>query len=170
MKSNSLKIKILVVLTAVLGLIPGCPSRKNSPKDAGPKWEQRVRVVARQFVWEITQAGPDGRLDTADDIRAVNEITLPENSRVTFELQSRDVVHGFWVPRLGIRQTLIPGATLRKEVVVGEPGQFKLACSELCGAWHAKMWGWVRVLPEKDFRDWQASKATGGKKGYQGKL
>jgi len=72
-----------------------------------------------------------------------------------FYLKSKDVIHGFWIPRLGLRQTLVPGATLEKEVAVRKRGQYKIACSELCGLGHAKMVGWLVALESEDYERWQ---------------
>jgi cytochrome c oxidase subunit 2 len=60
------------------------------------------------------------------------------------------VVHGFWVPSLGIRETLIPGVTSQKQILLENAGRYKIACSEMCGAGHAKMTGWIHVLPKKE--------------------
>jgi heme/copper-type cytochrome/quinol oxidase subunit 2 len=132
----------------------GCVGEKRISEDLAGLVPQQVRVAGRQFAWDIVHAGPDGRLDTADDIAAENEITLMAGSRVDFEFISKDVIHGFWVPSLDVRQVMIPGARLKQQLIFTKPGRFKIACSELCGVGHAKMAGWVRVLPEAEYQEW----------------
>ncbi len=109
---------------------------------------QEVRVSARQFAWEFTQAGPDGLWDTTDDIRSGNRLVTRAPARVKMVLESRDVIHGFWVPDLKIRQTLVPGGKIIKEWVVTQTGQHRIACAELCGLEHSKMVGVWDVIDE----------------------
>jgi len=137
----------LLCLPACFGGGASSPQIQNLPL-------QTVRVEGRQFAWDITQAGPDGLLDTADDRKLINRIVVPAGSRVALELSSRDVLHGFWIPRLGLRQTLIPRATLKKEVAVSRPGNYKIACSEICGNGHAQMVGWLTALSPEDYNNW----------------
>ena len=113
-----------------------------------------MRVEGRMFAWDVTQAGPDGLLDTPDDIRAENRIVLPVGTRLKLSLRSQDVLHGFFVPRLGVRHTLPPGVTLEKELILTKPGNIRFACSEVCGTGHGKMMGYLIVLPREEYGRW----------------
>jgi cytochrome c oxidase subunit 2 len=106
------------------------------------------------FVWEITQAGADELFDTPDDIHSQNQIVLPVGTRLKLSLRSQDVLHGFFVPRLGVRQSLPPGVTFEKELILTQPGQHRFACSEVCGAGHGKMMGYLIVLPREEYGRW----------------
>ena len=136
----------VAILIALIPLISAC----GSPSHSGPAVEslpvQEIRVSARQFAWEFSQAGPDGLWDTADDIKSGNHLVTQAPARVRMILESHDVIHGFWVPDLKIRQTLVPGVRLVKEWTVTQVGQHRVACAELCGLEHAKMVGIWEVV------------------------
>jgi len=53
-----------------------------------PPADEPVRIIAQQWAWTFVHAGSDGRLDTADDIRTVNELNLQVNRLYHFELHS----------------------------------------------------------------------------------
>jgi cytochrome c oxidase subunit 2 len=111
-----------------------------------PPGPVHARVVASQFDWHFLYPGPDGRLDTLDDLEAPYELVVPQGEPVVLELVSRDVIHSFFVPRLRLKQDVVPG--LRPEVwfEARETGELDLVCAELCGWGHYKMAGRVRVL------------------------
>ncbi|HEX2079734.1 MAG TPA: cytochrome c oxidase subunit II, partial [Longimicrobium sp.] len=94
-----------------------------------------VRVTGHQWWWEVQYLDPayDRRVTTA------NEIHLPVGRRVRLEVQSRDVIHSFWVPSLHGKLDLIPGYTGTTYVRADEPGVFMGRCAEYCGLQHARM-------------------------------
>ena len=51
-----------------------------------------VRVVGEQFTWTFHYRGEDGKEISS------NQLYLPENTPVYFTVQSKDVIHDFWVP------------------------------------------------------------------------
>jgi cytochrome c oxidase subunit 2 len=68
-----------------------------------------ARVIGRRFEWRIIHAGPDGKLDTADDVILTNELHLPPGKRVWIEVRSEDVIHSFFLPQFRIKQDTVPG-------------------------------------------------------------
>jgi cytochrome c oxidase subunit II len=72
-----------------------------------------VRVIAQQWAWTFVHAGPDGVLDTADDIRTVEDMHVQVNRVYHFELHSRDVVHSFSVPVFRLKQDAVPGRSIQ---------------------------------------------------------
>jgi cytochrome c oxidase subunit II len=110
-----------------------------------PPAEERVRIVAQQWAWTFVHAGPDGQLDTGDDIRTVNELNLQVNRLYHYELNSRDVLHSFSVPAFRLKQDAVPGRAIVgwfRPTIVGE---FDLQCAEICGIGHGLMPGRVRI-------------------------
>src|SRR5579871_2929055 len=63
----------------------------NRVKIETPENAEPIRIVAQQWAWTFVQAGPDGKLDTADDIRTVEDLNLQVGRTYRFELHSRDV-------------------------------------------------------------------------------
>jgi heme/copper-type cytochrome/quinol oxidase subunit 2 len=64
------------------------------------------------MAWTFVHAGPDGQLDTADDIRTVDSLNLQLNRRYHYELHSRDVLHSFSVPAFRLKQDAVPGRAI----------------------------------------------------------
>jgi cytochrome c oxidase subunit 2 len=120
-----------------------------------PPADERVRIIAQQWAWTFVHAGPDGQLDTADDIRTVNELNLQVNRLYHYELQSKDVLHSFSVPAFRLKQDAVPG-----RVIVGwfrptVTGEFDLQCAEICGIGHGLMPGRVRIQSAAAQAAWQ---------------
>ena len=67
-------------------------------KQTMPPKDDAIRVIGQQWSWAFTHSGPDGKLDTEDDIKTVNDLHVEVNKVYHFELQSRDVLHNFAVP------------------------------------------------------------------------
>ncbi|WP_254524268.1 cytochrome c oxidase subunit II [Natrinema caseinilyticum] len=80
-----------------------------------------------------------------------NPIEIPANSKVTFHVTSRDVIHGFEVPGTNINSMAIPGQVAQLTVVFDEPGDYGLICTEYCGDFHHQMEGEIVVVPEDEF-------------------
>jgi cytochrome c oxidase subunit 2 len=74
--------------------------------------------------------------------------------RVYLDLQSADVVHSFWVPRLAGKTDLIPGKTNHMWFETHEQGTFYGQCAEYCGTEHAGMLLRVIVDSPQDFDRW----------------
>jgi cytochrome c oxidase subunit 2 len=80
-------------------------------------------------------------------------IVVPENSRVTLYVTSRDVIHGFEVVGTNANAMVVPGEVSEITVEVGEPQEYGLLCNEYCGAGHHVMEGSVRVVSDSEYED-----------------
>ena len=69
-------------------------------------------MVAQQWAWSFVHPGPDGQLDTADDIKTVDELHVKVDTLYHFKLESRDVLHSFSVPVFRLKQDVIPGRVI----------------------------------------------------------
>ena len=145
---------LLLWMTLLIGVSALAACSSDTVADDQPLVDREIRVEGRMFAWNVTQAGPDGKLDTSDDIKLVNNIVIPVGSRIKFKLSSKDVLHGFFVPRLGIRTTVIPGRAIEKEAVAVKEGRFPMACSQVCGPGHGQMLGWIHVVPQAQYESW----------------
>lgn len=126
-----------------------------APADAIP-----MRVVAKQFEWNVTYPGRDGRLDTDDDFVVRNQLHMPVDRAVRIELGSEDVIHSFFLPDFRVKQDAVPGMVIPVWFEANRAGQYPWACAELCGLGHYRMRASVTVHEAGEFERWQASEAT----------
>ena len=117
----------------------------NDVKINLPPAEERVRIIAQQWAWTFVHAGPDGVLDTADDIRTVNVLNLQVNRLYHFELHSRDTLHSFSVPAFRLKQDAVPGRAIVGWFRPTATGEFDIQCAEICGIGHGLMAARVRI-------------------------
>ncbi|MDP5275331.1 cytochrome c oxidase subunit II [Chengkuizengella axinellae] len=107
----------------------------------------QVKATGHQFWWEFEY--PDLGIYTAQDL------VLPVNQRVQFELTSSDVIHSFWIPAMGGKMDTNPGMINKLYLdTPAEPGVLKGKCAEFCGESHALMDFKVIVLSEEDYNAW----------------
>jgi len=125
-----------------------------------PPHEVLVRVTARQFAWTFTYAGVDGKLDTADDFQSTTEMHVPEGKVVRFALESKDVLHSFWIPVLRLKQDAVPGRTINGWFQATQTGDYEIGCAEICGGLHTNMRATMRVESPEDFDRWAATNAA----------
>lgn len=115
-----------------------------------------VTVIGRQWWWEYRYEYYNGaRLDlvTANELHVpASEDGRPRNVRLA--LESADVCHSFWVPRLAGKTDLIPGRTNQTWFRTSESRVFLGQCAEYCGAQHAHMLLRVVVDTPDDFERW----------------
>jgi len=123
-------------------------------KEQGPPGDFFYKVTAKQFNWEITYPGPDGKLGTKDDVTVENEFHVPVNKVIRIGLESKDVIHSFFVPNMRLKQDAVPGRTIEVWFQVTEPGQYEIPCAELCGFGHSGMKGNLTVQSQEDYDKW----------------
>src|SRR3546814_2360781 len=77
-----------------------------------------------------------------------NELHIPVGEPVTLELESADVIHSFWIPRLSGKLDMIPGRRNVMRIQADKPGVYAGQCAEYCGGPHALM-GFVVIAHQR---------------------
>lgn len=114
-----------------------------------------IKVIGHQWWWEIKyDSGVNQWVTTA------NELRIPVGRSVTIALETRDVIHSFWVPQLHGKVDLIPGRTNYIHLQADSVGMFHGRCAEYCGAQHTHMEFLVEALPEDEYQAWLAHEAS----------
>jgi cytochrome c oxidase subunit II len=86
-------------------------------------------------------------------------LVIPSGKPINIVLNSRDVIHSFYVPFFRLYQDAVPGRTISWVwFKVERPGNFELACSQLCGTGHYNMKAPIRVVPPEEYDKWYAGK------------
>jgi cytochrome c oxidase subunit II len=106
-----------------------------------------VKVVGQQYVWRYDYPG-------RETLFSYYEMVVPTNTTVTLDITSSDVVHSWWIPKLGGKADAVPGLVNESWFKISKPGTYEGQCAELCGAGHADMRAEVRALPPAEFEAW----------------
>ncbi|MEX2207532.1 MAG: cytochrome C oxidase subunit II [Myxococcota bacterium] len=127
-----------------------------------PPSDETVRIVAQQWAWSFVHAGADGRLDTPDDIKTVDDLHLQVGKTYTYKLESRDVLHSFSIPVFRLKQDAIPGRVVTGWFKAIATGEHDIQCAEICGIGHALMPARVLIETPEAHAAWIASKGASG--------
>jgi cytochrome c oxidase subunit 2 len=110
-----------------------------------------VTLIGRQWWWEIRY--PKLGVVTANEIHVpVSDSTVRRPTWLT--LESADVSHSFWIPRLAGKTDVIPNRTNRTWVEPFATGTYLGQCAEYCGTQHAHMLLRVVVETPEQFTHW----------------
>lgn len=126
-----------------------------------PAAEQTVRIVGQQWAWSFVHPGPDGRLDTEDDIKTVDELHVQVNTRYHFKLVSRDVLHSFSVPVFRLKQDAVPGRVITGWFEPTKTGTYDIQCTEICGLGHGLMPARILIETPDQHAAWMAGHSAG---------
>lgn len=141
-----------------------------------------VRVVGEQFAWNVHYPGADnifGKTDVKlvtssnplgidpsdphakDDIATLNQLHLQVNRPVIVRITSKDVIHGFGLPYMRVKQDATPGMEVPVHFTPvktsGKDDLWEIACAQLCGLGHYRMKGQYHVHTKQDFDAWMAT-------------
>jgi cytochrome c oxidase subunit 2 len=116
-----------------------------------------VRIVGQQWAWSFVHPGADGKLDTPDDIKTVDDLHIVANKPYIYELVARDVLHDFSVPVFRLKQDAIPGRTIRGWFQATDTGVHDIQCAEICGIGHGIMLGRIHITTEEQHAAWIAA-------------
>jgi len=104
----------------------------------------RVEAEARQWKWTFRYPGYGG-------IATEGVLHLPAGVPVDVAVNSLDVIHSFWIPRLAGKIDAVPGHTNHLRIEAAVPGRYQGLCNEFCGSGHSGMRFDVIVHPAADF-------------------
>jgi cytochrome c oxidase subunit 2 len=136
---------------------------EKAPALAAGQKERVVRVFGEQFAWTFAYNEGGKRFRSA-------QLYLPANESVRFDVQSKDVIHDFWVPDFRMKIDAVPGITTSYRVTpkTSAIGDHQIVCAELCGLGHAFMRQTAHVMSRADFAAWVRKAGGGGAAGGGG--
>ena len=108
-----------------------------------------VQVIGQQ--WKFTYRYPTfGGFES-------NQLILPVDTTIAFNVTSLDVIHSFWAYQLGVKADANPQVNNVAYTETKHVGNFTVRCSELCGIWHGAMYNYGKVVSQSDFMNWATS-------------
>jgi cytochrome c oxidase subunit 2 len=116
-----------------------------------------IGVIGQQFQWKFTYPlppDPDPNVTAAmrDKIKTymiTSELHLPVGRPVRVDIESRDVIHGFFIPEFRIKQDAIPGRVSYAYFTPTATGEWAVECTVLCGVGHGNMSQINRVIVQE---------------------
>ena len=120
---------------------------EKAPADAPT--EMHVKVTGQQFAWHFDYPAAKGRPVVSSD-----QLYVPKGRSIRFDVQSKDVLHDFWVPAWRMKIDAVPGITTGYRVTPTKLGDYPVVCAELCGLGHAFMRSTVHVVSQAQFDSW----------------
>jgi heme/copper-type cytochrome/quinol oxidase subunit 2 len=105
----------------------------------------QVRVTGHDYQWRIRYAGPDGLLDSDDDLLNARNLFLPAHAQIHLELCSDDFAYTFCLPNQDLMEVAVPGLPFAIEFQTDDPGTHELLGSQMCGYIHPLLIGRVEV-------------------------
>ena len=139
----------------------------QEPEDA-----LNVRVVGQQWWWsydydldgddvhpddDVNSEGIEAPEEYQTDIVTASELVIPVDTPVYLDIESRDVIHSYWIPALNGKMDAVPGRTHHLTLEADEPGTYVGQCTEYCGLSHAYMRQTVVALEQEDYDAWVES-------------
>jgi cytochrome c oxidase subunit 2 len=128
-----------------------------------------IQVIGKQWSWDFNYLD-DGVYDTGQHLldvggqtaedeldstpgtsQEVPTLYLPVDESVEFTLDSRDVIHSFWIPAFLYKLDMIPGRTNTFQVTPTREGTYAGKCAELCGEFHSGMLFNVKVVDRAEY-------------------
>jgi cytochrome c oxidase subunit 2 len=105
-----------------------------------------IQVIGQQ--WKFTYRYPTfGGFET-------NELVIPNNTTIQFNVTSLDVIHSFWAYQLGVKADANPDYNNIAYATTQQLGSFVVRCNELCGIWHGAMYNNGVVVTPDQFESW----------------
>lgn len=148
----------LIVLTVLfvlgLGLLRDFPIHgihgANMHGPMARSMKPDILIVGHQWWWEIHYLNDD----PSKVVITANELHLPAGKPVNIQLETRDVMHSFWIPALHGKVDLIPGMPNYIRIVASQPGEYTGQCAEFCGEEHSRMRLLAVVQTPNEYKAW----------------
>lgn len=132
--------------------IPGGETREKL--NALVKKGEAYEVTATGLQWWFKFEYPIEQINGAGSLITSNELVIPAGRPVRINVRTMDVIHSFWVPKLGGKIDMIPNRANQVWLQADQPGYFWGQCAEYCGDSHAVMRFRVIALEPKEFAAW----------------
>jgi len=168
----------IVPLILVLGFFAFTARDQQAIQEPLPDPDVKIEVFGKRWAWDFNYVDADvysagiQAQDVDAEPGAVNEdelpvLYLPVGKRVEIKIESRDVIHSFWVIDFLYKKDMIPAKSNYLYFIPLEEGTYRGKCAELCGEYHSLMLFTVKVVSEAEFENQMELLREAG---YEGQL
>ena len=110
----------------------------------------------QQYLWRYDYPGER-------TLFSYHTLVVPVDTTVVLEVTASDVIHSWWIPKLGGKVDGVPGHINETwfKIPADQAGTtFTGQCAELCGFNHADMRASVRAVSPEEYEDWAEQQAS----------
>jgi len=145
-------------------------------QDVSGDADVHIQAIGKQWAWDFNylddeaySVGVQAKLTGKTGVEeTLPNLYLPVNELVDIQLNSRDVIHSFWVPGFLFKRDLVPGRTTHVQFIPQQEGTYQGKCAELCGEYHSSMLFNVKVVPRAEYDAYMQSLRDAGQSGSIG--
>ena len=146
---------IPLVLVAIMFYFTATVENRVLKLDPNPA--VKVDVTAFKWNWDFgyegTTSPAGGEVHTIGSSTQIPILVVPSGAIIQYTLQSRDVVHSFWVPAFNFKRDVFPDPAQNNtdnvfQNTVDRNGAWVGRCAELCGTFHSAMNFELRAVPQ----------------------
>ena len=145
---------IVVPTILVMGMFWSGWDSFRALRDAPPDALQ-IKVMARMWSWDFEYPGG----------KHSGTLVVPVGKAVRLELNSADVLHGFYAPAFRIKIDTVPGMPTYGWFRAEKEGEYVIFCSVYCGLQHAKMLSAIRAVSAEEYARFLEETPAGGPQG-----
>jgi len=120
-----------------------------------------IEVYGKRWAWDFNylnedvyyagiqaqEVGPNNEID----VDALPTLYLPVDQKVEIKIESRDVIHSFWIIDFLYKKDMIPAKTNYWYFIPQQEGTYMGKCAELCGEYHSLMLFNVKVVSQDEY-------------------
>ncbi len=169
----------IVPLILVLGFFAFTARDQAQIEQVNPDPDVKIEIFGKRWAWDFNYVSddayssgvqadfnPDGSINT-DNLPV---LYLPVDKSIEIQLESRDVIHSFWVVDFLYKKDMIPGKDPSNAMYFTPTkiGTYQGKCAELCGEYHSLMLFEVRVVSQADYDAYIAAQKAAGFDGQIG--
>lgn len=167
----------IVPLILVLGFFAFTARDQAVIEEPTKNPDVKIEVFGKRWAWDFNyvtdnaySAGvqadfnPDGTINT-DNLPV---LYLPVDKSIEIKIESRDVIHSFWVVDFLYKKDMIPGKSNYMYFTPTKIGTYQGKCAELCGEYHSLMLFEVKVVSQEDYDVYIAAQKAAGFEGQIG--
>jgi len=151
----------VVPLILVLGFFAFTARDQAAIESPLPDPDVKIEVFGKRWAWDfnylnekVYSAGVQAiELDDSDSIQTdeLPVLVLPVNKKVQIDIESRDVIHSFYIIDFLYKKDMIPGKTNHWYFIPTKEGTYQGKCAELCGEYHSLMLFQVKVVSQAEY-------------------
>ncbi|MBL3679255.1 cytochrome c oxidase subunit II [Leucobacter chromiireducens] len=167
----------VVPVILVLGFFAFTAQEQSKIESRYENPENVVEVIGKRWAWDFNytnedvffsgvQVQTDAEGEPTEETMPV--LYLPVDKTTEIRLETRDVIHSFWVVEFLYKKDMIPGQTNYMSFTPTKTGTFMGKCAELCGEYHSMMLFEVKVVEQDEYDAYIASLREAGNTGEAG--